>query len=106
MLSTLAIDQASYCNHLVNGRWKLSKLQEDVLVVVCKKTHVRACKKKSNAVKNFEKIPQLRVGINGVVTKRVKFSLSDTSLNEEVIFDEKYHDARKNDEMKDCEGLE
>ena len=68
--------------------------------------HVRACKKKSNAVKVFEKTLQLRVDINGVVAKRVKFSLPESDLNEEVIFDEKYHDARKNDEVKDREGLE
>ena len=70
------------------------------------KTHVRTCKKKSNAVKVFEKTPQLRVDSNCVAAKRVKFSLLDSDLNEEVIFDEKYHDAKKNDEVKDCEGLE
>ena len=48
----------------------------------------------------------MRVDINGVVAKRVKFSLPESDLNEEAIFDEKYHDARKNDEVKDCEGLE
>ena len=48
----------------------------------------------------------MRVDINGVATKRVKFSLPDNNLNEEVIFDEKYHDARKNDQVKDHEGLE
>ena len=66
---------------------------------------MRACKKKSNAVKVFEKTLQLRVDINGVVAKRVKFSLPESDLNEKVIFDEKYYDARKNDEVKDCEGL-
>ena len=70
------------------------------------KTHVRACEKKYNAVKVFEKTQQLRVDINGVVAKRVKFSLPESDLNEKVIFDEKYHDARKNDEVKDCEDLE
>ena len=48
----------------------------------------------------------MRVDINGVVAKRVKFSLHGSDLNEEVIFDEKYHDARKNDQVKDREGLE
>ncbi|KAF3962064.1 hypothetical protein CMV_013382 [Castanea mollissima] len=48
----------------------------------------------------------MRVDINGVAAKRVRFSLPDSDLNEEVIFDEKYHDARKNDEVKDHEGLE
>ena len=54
---------------------------------------------------DLEKTQQLRVDINGVAVKRVKFSLPDSDLNEEVIFDEKYHDAKKNDEVKDCEGL-
>ena len=67
---------------------------------------MRACKKKFNAVKVFEKTPHLRVDINGVAAKRVKFSPPDSDLNEEVTFDEKYHDARKNDEVNDCEGLE
>ena len=70
------------------------------------KTHVRTCKKKFNAVKVFEKTPQLRVDINGVAAKRVEFSQLDSDLNEEVTFDEKYHDAGKNDEVKDREGLE
>ena len=69
------------------------------------KTHVRACKKKFNAVKVFKKTPQLRVDINGVAAKRVKFSPPNIDLNEEVIFDEKYHDAKKNDQVKDCECL-
>ena len=51
-------------------------------------THVKTCKKKFNEVKNFEKTPQLRVGINGVNTKRVKFSLPDSALEEEVVGDE------------------
>ena len=110
VLSTLALDRAGYSNHLGNGRWKLSK----GLLVIARgraccgmyRTHVRAYKKKSNAVKVFEKTPQLRVDSNGVATKRVKFSLPDSDLNEKVIIDEKYYDARKNDEMKDHEGLE
>ena len=70
------------------------------------KTHVRACEKKYNAVKVFEKTQQLRVDINGVVAKRVKFSLPGSDLNEKVIFDEKYHDTRKNDKVKDRECFE
>ena len=70
------------------------------------RTHVKAWKKKYNTVKVFEKTQQLRVDINGVAAKRVKFSLPESDLNEKVIFNEKYHDARKNDEMKDHEGLE
>ena len=110
VLSTLAMDRVGYCNHLGNGRWKLCK----GLLVIARgraycgmyRTHVRACKKKSNVVKVFEKTLQLRVDINGVVAKRVKFSLPESDLNEKVIFDEKYHDARKNNEVKDREGLE
>ena len=70
------------------------------------RTHVKAWKKKYNTVKVFEKTQQLRVDINGVAAKRVKFSLPESDLNEKVLFDEKYHDAWKNDEMKDHEGLE
>ena len=70
------------------------------------RTHVKAWKKKYNTVKVFEKTQQLRVYINGVAAKRVKFSLPESDLNEKVLFDEKYYDARKNDEMKDHEGLE
>ena len=69
-------------------------------------THVKAWKKKYNTVKVFEKTQQLRVDINGIAVKRVKFSLPKSDLNEKVIFDEKYYDARKNDEVKDHEGLE
>ena len=67
---------------------------------------MRACKKKSYAVKVFVKTLQLRVDSNGVVAKRVKFTLPESDLNEKVIFDEKYHDTKKNDEVKDHEGLE
>ena len=70
-------------------------------------THVKAYKKKFNVDKVFERTPQLRGDINGVATKRVKFSLPDSASNKEMIFDEKYYDARKqNDEVKDHEGLE
>ena len=105
----LALDRVGYSNHLGNGRWKLSK----GLLVVTRgraccgmyRTHVRDCKKKFNAVKVFEKTLQLRVDINGAAAKRVKFSLPKSDLNEEVIFDVKYLDTRKNDEVKDREGL-
>ena len=109
VFSTLAIDQAGYCNHLGNGRWKLSK---GSLVVArghaccgMYRTHVKACKKKFNVDKVFERTPQLRGDINGVATKGVKFSLPDSASNKEMIFYEKYYDARKNDEVKDREGL-
>ena len=111
LFSTLAMDRVGYSNCLSNGRWKLSSKR---LLVIARgraccgmyKTHVRACKKKSNLVKVFEKTLQLRVDSNGVTAKRVKFSLLDSDLNEEVIFDEKYHDVRMNDEVKDHESLE
>ena len=39
VFSTLAMDRASYCNYLGNGRWKLTKghwlLQKGMLVAVC-----------------------------------------------------------------------
>ena len=85
VLSTLSLDRAGYSNHFGNGRWKLCK---GLLVIAggraccgMYKTHVRACKKKSNAVKVFEKTPQLRVDINSVAAKKVKFSLPKSDLN-------------------------
>ena len=51
----------------------------------------------------------MRVGINSVDTKRVKFSLPDSALEEEVIGDEEYEDAKvtlDDDEVKDIGGLE
>ena len=48
----------------------------------------------------------MRGDINGDAKKRVKFSIPDRATNKEMIFDEKYYDARKNDEVKDHEGLE
>lgn len=49
----------------------------------------------------------MKVGINGVATKRVKFSLSKSTSNEEWYVKEN-HDARPTldiDEMKDLGGL-
>ena len=113
VFSTLAMDRAGYCNYLGNGRWKLTK---GSLVVArgharcgLYRTHVKTCKKKSNEIKNFEKTPKVSVGINGVETKRVKFSLPDSSSEREVIGDEKYEDAKAtwdDDELKDPRGLE
>ena len=110
---TLAMDRASYCNHLGNRRWKLTR---GSLVIArgracCSmyRTNVKAYKKKFNAVKDYEKTPQLRVGINGVDTRRVKFSLLDSTLDEEVIIgDEKYKYAKvieDDDEVKNLGGL-
>ena len=61
VFSTMPIDQASYCNHLSNRRWKLTK---GSLVVTrghscCNmyRTHLKICKKKFNEIKDFEKSP-------------------------------------------------
>ena len=61
LISTLAMDREGYYNHLGNGRWKLTK---GPLVVargrICcslYKTHVKAYKKKINAVGTIEKTP-------------------------------------------------
>ena len=72
------------------------------------KTHVKTYKKKLNEIKDFEKTPQMRVGINGVDTKRVKFSLPNIASNEEVIVDEEYENVKAewDDEVKDSRGLE
>ena len=109
----LAMDQASYYNYLGNGRWKLTK---GSLVVArghaccgMYKTHVKTYKKKFNEIKNFEKTPQMRVGIDGDNAKMVKFSLPNSGLDEKVICDEEYEDAKTtwdNDEVKDLGGLE
>ena len=112
VFSTLAMDQAGYCNYLSNGRWKLTK---GPLVVArghaccgMYRTHVKICKKKFNEIKDFEKTPKRSVGINGVETKRVKFSLPNSASEEEVGGDEEYEDAEAkwdDDEVKDPRGL-
>ena len=109
----LAMDRAGYCNYLGNGRWKLTKWP---LVVTrghacCSlyRTHVKTYKEKFNEIKDFEKTPKMRVGINGVKTKRVKFSLPNSALEEEVVGDEEYEDAKAiwdDDEVKDPRDLE
>ena len=98
MFSTMAMDRASYSNHLGNGRGKLTN---GPLVVArghaCSgmyKTHVKICKKKLNEIKDFERTPKMRVGIDGDDVKRVKFSLPNSALDEEVIGDEEYEDAK------------
>ena len=45
-------------------------------------------------LKDFEKTPNMRIGINGVDTKRVKFSMLDSVLEEEVVSDEEYGDVK------------
>ena len=70
---------------------------------------MKTCKMKFNEIKNFEKTPKMSVGINGFETKRVKFSLPNSALEEEVIGDEEYEDAKAtldDDEVKDLGGLE
>ena len=50
----------------------------------------------------------MRVGINGVGTKRVKFSLPDIASDKEVMGDEEYKDTkaiRDDDKVKDPRGL-
>ena len=66
-------------------------------------------KKMFNEIKNFEKTPKMNVGINGVETKRVKFSLPNSALEEEVVGYEEYEDVKAtwdDDEVKDPRGLE
>ena len=73
------------------------------------RTHVKICKKKFNETKDFVKTPKMKVGINGIDTKRVKFSLIDSASDEEVIGDgECEHDKATwdDDEVKDLRGLE
>ena len=74
------------------------------------RTHVKTYKKKFNEIKNFEKTPQIRVGIKGVNTKKVKFSLPNSASKEQVVGDEEYEDAKNtwddDDEVKDHRGLE
>ena len=113
VFSILAMDRVAYCNYLGNGRWQLTKgsvvIARGYAYCSMYKTHVKICKKKLNEIKDFEKIPQLRVGINGVDTRRVKFSLPNSALEEEVIGDEEYEDAKvtlDDDEVKDIGGLE
>ena len=80
VFSTLAMDRASYCNYLGNGRWKLIK----GLVVVVRghaccgmyMTHVKTCTKKFNEIKNFKKTPQMRVRIKDVDTKKCEILIA------------------------------
>ena len=45
------------------------------------RTHAKIYKK-FNVIKDFKKTPKMSVGINGVETKRVKFSLGSSALGE------------------------
>ena len=65
-------------------------------------------KKKFNEIKDFEKTPKMSVGINGVETKRMKFSLPNSASEKEVVGDEEYEDAKvtwDDDEAQDPRGL-
>ena len=55
---------------------------------------MKTYKKKLNEIKDFEKTPQMRVGVNGVDTKRVKLSLPNNASEEEVVGDEEYEDVK------------
>jgi hypothetical protein len=114
LISTPTMDRAGYCIHLGNGRWKLTIA---FLVVtrgrICcglYRTHVKACKKKFNAIETIEKTPQLRVKVNNVAPKRVKFSLLDSAIDRGAICDEEYKDEKlatcgDDDEVKNSKDL-
>ena len=70
---------------------------------------MKTCTKKFYEIKNFEKTPQMRVGIKGVDTKKVKFSLPNSASEEQVVGDEEYEDFKAvwdDNEVKDLGGLE
>ena len=58
----------------------------------------------------IEKTPQLRVMVNSVALKKVKFSLPDNATNGGVICDKEYRDGKlttcDDDEVKDSKDLE
>uniref|UniRef100_A0A2N9EHM6 Retrovirus-related Pol polyprotein from transposon TNT 1-94-like beta-barrel domain-containing protein n=1 Tax=Fagus sylvatica TaxID=28930 RepID=A0A2N9EHM6_FAGSY len=73
-------------------------LQEGTFAFGLYKTRVKACKKKFNAVGTIEKTPQLRVKVNCVTPKRVKFSLPDSATDGGAIC--------VDNEVKDSKDLE
>ena len=103
-----------YYNHLGNGRWKLAKgpmvVARGHICYGLYKTRVKACKKKFNAVGTIEKTPQLRVKVNCVTPKRIKFSLADSATDGGAICDEEYRNGKPatcdEDEVKDSKDLE
>ena len=103
-----------YYNHLGNGRWKLAKgpmvVARGHICYGLYKTRVKACKKKFNAVGTIEKTPQLRVKVNCVTPKRIKFSLADSATDGGAICDEEYRNGKPatcdEDEEKDSKDLE
>ena len=56
-------------------------LQEGAFAAILYRTREKAYKKKFNVVGMIEKTPQLRVKVNCVTPKRVKFSLLDSATN-------------------------
>ena len=58
------------------------------------RTHVKTCKKKFNEIKIFEKTLQMRVGIKGIDTNKLKFSLPNSASKEQVVGDEEYEDVK------------
>ena len=74
------------------------------------KTRVKACKKKLNTVGTTDKTPQLRVMVNSVAPKRVKFSLPDNATDGGAICDGECRDGKlttcDDDELKDSKDLE
>ena len=69
VFSILAMDRVAYCNYLGNGRWQLTKgsvvIARGYAYCSMYKTHVKICKKKLNEIKDFERTPKMRVGIDG-----------------------------------------
>uniref|UniRef100_A0A2N9F5E5 CCHC-type domain-containing protein n=1 Tax=Fagus sylvatica TaxID=28930 RepID=A0A2N9F5E5_FAGSY len=114
LISTPVMDRVSYCNHLGNGRWKLTKghmvVARGRICCGLYKTHVKACKKKLNTVGTTDKTPQLRVMVNSVAPKRVKFSLPDSATDGGAICDGECRDGKlttcDDDELKDSKDLE
>jgi hypothetical protein len=114
LISIPVMDRAGYCNHLGNGRWKLAKgpmvVTRGRICCGLYRTRVKACKKKFNAVGTIEKTPQLRVKVNCVTPKRVKFSLANSTTDGGAICDEEYRNGKPatcdEDEVKVSKDLE
>ena len=108
------MDRVSYCNHLGNGRWKLTKGHMVVVRgrICCSlyKTRVKAYKKKLNTVGTTDKTPQLSVMVNSVAPKRVKFSLPDSATDGGAICDGECRDGKlttcDDDELKNSKDFE
>uniref|UniRef100_A0A2N9FNG7 CCHC-type domain-containing protein n=1 Tax=Fagus sylvatica TaxID=28930 RepID=A0A2N9FNG7_FAGSY len=95
-LGTVKIGNTSY-SKIVGIDDVCIKTNVGFIVMLKNMTHVKACKKKFNAVGTIEKT-QLRVKVNCVTPKRVKFSLPDSATDGGATCDE--------DEVKDSKDLE